>query len=86
MNTIDDNQSFGKQTRVNAGKASLWHIHKDHIKYASVQATRVDFSGRNQEKVLAKIAEKNDIYAPYKKTAEQQETYQECQDWIETHL
>lgn len=82
METFNDNNLAAKGTRVDAGTAELWHIHKDHIKYGSNNATRVDFSGRNLQKIMEKIAEKQDLYNNLQKTPEQALTYSQCITWI----
>lgn len=80
-----DNTHISNLTRVDAGKDSSWHIHKDHLKYGSVQKTRVDFSGRTLEKIMQKIADNAFINAPYLQSEDQNRYYQECLRWIEAN-
>lgn len=83
MSTLDTGNF--KATQVDAGAPNLWHIHKDHLKYGSIQATRVDFKGRTLDKILAKIAENAPTNAPYIQTPAQVQTYEECIEWINQH-
>ncbi|WP_157676779.1 hypothetical protein [Chryseobacterium sp. T16E-39] len=80
-----DNTHISNLTRVDAGKDSSWHIHKDHLKYGSIQQTRVDFNGRSLKKIMEKIADNAPINAPYLKSEEQKHYYEECLTWIENN-
>lgn len=86
MNTTNETNTAYKGTRVEAGLADLWHVHKDHLKYAAIAETRVDFNGRSHTKIMEKIEEKSNLYAPYRKTEAQQATYQACMEWISDNI
>lgn len=86
MNTKNETNIAYKGTRVEAGLADLWHVHKDHLKYGAITATRVDFNGRSRAKIMEKIEEKSELYAPYRQTEPQQATYQACLAWIEDNI
>ncbi|MBT2622498.1 MULTISPECIES: hypothetical protein [Chryseobacterium] len=77
--------NLAKGTRVSAGEASLWHIHEEHIKYGSIQETRVNLRGRTLIKIMEKLAENAGINGPYIRSQRQIETYQECIDYINEH-
>ncbi|WP_223605663.1 hypothetical protein [Chryseobacterium sp. OSA05B] len=83
MSTLETGNFKG--TSVEAGAANLWHIHKDHIKYDTINATRVDFNGRTLEKIMAKLADNAPLNAPYLQRADQKSTYDQCLKWIEKY-
>lgn len=77
--------NLAKGTRVSAGEASLWHIHKEHLKYGSIQQTRINLENRTLGKIMEKLAENAGINGPYIQSQRQIETYQQCIDYINTH-
>ena len=81
MDTGETN-NLAKGTRVSAGEASLWHIHKEHLKYGSIQQTRINLEGRTLSKIREKLVENAGINGPYIQSQKQIETYQECIDYI----
>ncbi|SHG17300.1 hypothetical protein [Chryseobacterium vrystaatense] len=74
-----------KATQVDAGVSHLRHIHKDHLKWGSIQITRVDFRSRSLAKIMATIAENVPTNAPYIQTPQQVQIYEECIEWVNDH-
>lgn len=64
--------------RFEAGDGADWHVHKDHVKFGSNQKSRVDFSGRNAQQILDKLA---DAVARYGLSTAGTH-YQACVDYI----
>lgn len=71
--------------KFNAGIGAGWHIHHgEHIKYASNNATRVNFSGRNRKQIGYELEQKiqNNGLAATKGNAD----FIACKTWIRNNI
>ncbi|MCS4308119.1 hypothetical protein M2404_002467 [Rheinheimera pacifica] len=64
--------------RFEAGEGADWHVHKDHVKFGSNQKSRVDFTGRNAQQILDKLADAVTRYG----LSTAGTNYQACVDYI----
>ncbi|MBR9875581.1 hypothetical protein L3V31_15715 [Vibrio sp. J1-1] len=72
-----------KGINFDAGQGSLWHVHKDHVKYNGDDSSRVNFTGRSKTLIKKNM----EIYHnTLSHSQNRHHTYLECRKWINKHL
>ncbi len=67
-----------------AGTGDGWHVHKDHIKYNSNNATRINFDNRSRREIgyqLEEVIQRNGLAE-----TKHREDFIECKTWIRDHI
>lgn len=66
-----------------AGQGSMWHVHKDHVKYNGDDRSRINFDGRTKTYIKKEMEMYHNTLSHNKN---RHHTYLECRKWINKHL
>lgn len=66
-----------------AGIGSLWHVHKDHVKYNGDNSSRVNFAGRSKTSIRNEMKAYHNTLGHSKG---RHHTYIQCRKWITRNL
>ncbi|MEE3878046.1 hypothetical protein [Vibrio sp. YYF0003] len=73
----------GKGINFEAGQGSMWHVHKDHVKYNGDDRSRINFDGRTKTYIKKEMEMYHNTLSHNKN---RHHTYLECRKWINKHL
>lgn len=73
----------GKGINYEAGQGSMWHVHKDHVKYNGDDRSRINFDGRTKTYIKKEMEMYHNTLSHNKN---RHHTYLECRKWINKHL